>query len=817
MPQAYADAIDDAIVLAQDFLDRAYHELNSTHAVCKRHPSIPIRVYCESLGHWVPLCKESLDVQSIAKFKGGCKIEPIKTGHAFVSGDNNERWYKFDCDNDGDYDDLILWVEDTSSDNENIWVHIAVKNNPECTCDIYLGDEKIIDNAKLDDGYTTFKHRGWFSQSYDLRHATRLMQWYYEDRYAETGYTGWLERANRLKTTMDSIGYTNEFFAPLWNKSNSYTSDDFPERSQYPDYQVKNKWLYNDQAIPYLSHLANETTLNHWFIGIVPQGNAMWDLVKAIHLMNKYGTSKINDAKQLIDHALYGWDGYGIKKYKGYGLASLLGDVYFNAYQSYTTAIVSIACGKYFQLTGDCYYRDICREAIGALLQTQLTNGKTIYMDNHGSYYSADSIGGFLIHYTYQYTFYYKAQGTPFLVQSYTKALEWLGYYVYDKDEYSPILANTETTLICWKALKFFKTLDLSPITRGVVDYNGLQVTWTTQTDIPDEKYYPVAYHEGYFIIFAYYSNWSNITANYVFAPINTTYAVEVGVSFSMSYVAYLKLRTTIEDITIHQEVSRSETLLLTPDPSQLPYPPPQPPPQPIQAIPFWKGAWITIPINYTFDLTHLYCLHISIIVEPYEYNIYVQPIVGRIEGFAIRPMSIGNLTKILRPCGNGVLTEMTPYPSEQENWKCIDEETLDTNDYVRTDDSSNEKRDLYCLPKLLNVPDNAEINSITIKGHFYTGSYPSNPLVPINSATILVFTYDTIYQSSTFGSLGTEPNNWTWTINPYTNQKWTVNELYNIQIGVKAHSTIVGSGSYWAWQHAKCYQLWIEINHKTY
>ncbi|MEM2995866.1 MAG: hypothetical protein QXI91_07670 [Candidatus Bathyarchaeia archaeon] len=91
MPQAYADAIDDAIVLAQDFLDRAYHELNSTHAVCKRHPSIPIRVYCESLGHWVPLCKESLDVQSIAKFKGGCKIEPIKTGHAFVSGDNNER------------------------------------------------------------------------------------------------------------------------------------------------------------------------------------------------------------------------------------------------------------------------------------------------------------------------------------------------------------------------------------------------------------------------------------------------------------------------------------------------------------------------------------------------------------------------------------------------------------------------------------------------------------------------------------------------------------------------------------------------------
>ncbi|MEM2995867.1 MAG: hypothetical protein QXI91_07675, partial [Candidatus Bathyarchaeia archaeon] len=150
-----------------------------------------------------------------------------------------------------------MWVEDTSSDNENVWVHIAVKNNPQYTCDIYLGDEKIIDNAKLDDGYTTFKHRGWFSQSYDLRHATRLMQWYYEDRYAETGYTGWLERANRLKTTMDSIGYTNEFFAPLWNKSNSYTSDDFPEWSQYPDYQLEDKWLYNDQAIPYHSHLAD--------------------------------------------------------------------------------------------------------------------------------------------------------------------------------------------------------------------------------------------------------------------------------------------------------------------------------------------------------------------------------------------------------------------------------------------------------------------------------------------------------------------------------------------------------------------------------
>lgn len=549
-----ASVVDDAISLAESFLDRAYHELNSTHAVCKEYPSIPFRVYDETHNYWLPLSKEYADVDSLARFKGGCKIEHIKLGHAFVSGDNNERWYRWDCDANGDYDDLVLWCEDSSADNTHIWMHVVVEGDPSATFDLYLGDSKIIDNCGDDDGYSCQKERGWFSQRYSLRHATRLMQWYYEDR-------GNTARATKLDNTMDGVGFNIEFYAPLWNKSQNYADNWYSwtkNKTMYRDYQIFDKFPWNDQAIPYHSNLAEYLPLDGWQTMLNWFGNPLQECVKSIHLLNKYPNdqNKISTIESDMNDII--WDGYGIKKYKSLFLGTWKE---FGAYNSYATSVYGYLCGRLYELTGKTQWRDKCREACGVILNTQLKDGLKIYADAHGYVYRADSIGGFLISYVYDNTFYFKGQAEGFAASAGLNIFSGLGYAVRDKDEYQcAILTNTETTLICWKFLKYFDTLSLSPIAKSTIDdWNGhTATTWSVDT-CGCQHQVSKAFCNGYveMRVGGGGSHWATATLCYEFQPVNTTIDLDVAFSYVMGWtildtiVGYGRLRffSWIKDI----------------------------------------------------------------------------------------------------------------------------------------------------------------------------------------------------------------------------------------------------------------------------
>jgi len=475
--------IDEALSLANQYIDRAYYQINSTHAVAKEYPSLPLRVKDKTNNKWISIGKDECNK---GVFEGGCKIVPIKTGHAFEFGDNNERWYKFDVGDNYDYEDLVVWCEDTSANATHQWYHVAIKNYPQANrFDLYIEDQLIIQNCYYDAGYTGWKENGFMSTRYVLRHSTRLMQYYYED-------INNTDKASKLQNTMDTIGYTKEFYAPIWNKSNTYRDDPYIDETMYPDHFsfVDLSLIYTDpNAMPYRSNLADFWTYEMWYQSIRYLGNPSMNGIYAIHYLNKYPNNATarQQAENNLNVMIKAWDGYGIKSKS-------------SAYGTWSTSVFLIALGRMYQETGNNTYLIIARECAGYLLQLQLPLGYPIYVDEHGTYYDAGSVGGFLISYGYNGEPFYKGQQSYSLLQWGMDIYDAIGKVKGDRDEYkSVILTNTETTILATKALMFFKTLNVAPIFQpSVSHYNPIYLpSWTTNQAIGSTaQAYPDAYIE---------------------------------------------------------------------------------------------------------------------------------------------------------------------------------------------------------------------------------------------------------------------------------------------------------------------------------
>lgn len=279
------------------------------------------------------------------------KAKLIDVSSNFVS------WrYYFNVDSDRDYD-VVIYASLTNVDKNTDKLFINVEKS-EYTITLLVGTNFPYKYTNVNQGWSTtitiddtnrFK---FLAARYVARHSTRIAAWLME----EEGYTS---LANKLNAFMDNLGFQYDVYAPLFGKSNNYPDDFF-------DY-AKQTWLGNG----YDAHPWN-TDPNGYYInypyksrmyildkaGFISVGINGWEqaplakLLKALHLLNKYGTSKQSDAENLISEAMNegDWDGYGLKGYtvEGFHLP-------YKGYPVYPNAVFLATLVKYYQVTGDRY------------------------------------------------------------------------------------------------------------------------------------------------------------------------------------------------------------------------------------------------------------------------------------------------------------------------------------------------------------------------------------------------------------------------------------------------------------------------------
>ena len=143
-----------------------------------------------------------------------------------------------------------------------------------------------------------------------------------------------------------------------------------------------------------------------------------------------------------------------------------------------------------------------------------------------------------------------------------------------------------------------------------------------------------------------------------------------------------------------------------------------------------------------------------------------------------------GGRTEILRPDSTGDVTNISyQEPSSGDHWdKVADATPDDWSTYVYTD-SKSFQRDLY------NIPDHSagsgNIDSVAVYFRFATDD--DSKKTDMARARALIKTHDSVFEGtvervddSTFITRAYQ-----WTVNPYTREAWTWDEIDNLQIGV--------------------------------
>ena len=278
---------------------------------------------------------------------------------------NSVSWrYYFNVDKDDDYD-IVIYAQLTNINYYTDRLYIFV-DKAEYNFNIIIGTYYPYKYYNVGQGWsTTIDIYGWsryrfLSARYVARHSTRIAAWLLED----AGYT---TIASRLHNLMDSCDYTYDVYAPVFGRDVNYPDDFFTKPETwlgkgysclpwstgiFINYPYKSRMYIFKAFSDYTYHAA----LRAW------EEAPLSKLLKAMHLLNKYGAAKASKAEQLIAEAITegGWDGYGIKHAEidlGYVATGYhLGVEYpynYAGYPVYLNAVLLAALVKYYQVTGD--------------------------------------------------------------------------------------------------------------------------------------------------------------------------------------------------------------------------------------------------------------------------------------------------------------------------------------------------------------------------------------------------------------------------------------------------------------------------------
>ena len=161
-------------------------------------------------------------------------------------------------------------------------------------------------------------------------------------------------------------------------------------------------------------------------------------------------------------------------------------------------------------------------------------------------------------------------------------------------------------------------------------------------------------------------------------------------------------------------------------------------------------------------------------------------------------------VTVILRPNGPGYTTQIpVQYPNSGAHWDKVDEETPDENQtYVRSTYASGEKQDLYELSDIPVGP--IIINAVTeyIRWYSELGEGSNSPHF------FAIRTHDTTYLivCTLLGKTYYQTYSHSWTLNPYTGQPWTLDEVNALQAGVSLLNNY--------YFNFRCTQVYVEVTY---
>ncbi len=279
--------------------------------------------------------------------------------------------YYFNLDTDEDYD-VIIYAELRNVDWDTDKLTILVEKS-EYIIDLVVGTYYPYVYTGVSQGwnkviYINVPYESWryTSARYVTRHSTIIAAWLLED----AGYTG---KAQGLQDFWRSLGFQYDVYAPVFGKSKDYPDNFFDYKVEtwlgngysaqpwttspsdnYINYPYKSRmYIFDSGAIPGVDF---NTALRGW------KDAPLYLLLKAMHLLDKYGLSRKSEAEQLIAKALSegGWDGYGLRKamidplYVATGTYSSETVPYsYKGYPVYLNAVLLAALVKYYNVTGD--------------------------------------------------------------------------------------------------------------------------------------------------------------------------------------------------------------------------------------------------------------------------------------------------------------------------------------------------------------------------------------------------------------------------------------------------------------------------------
>lgn len=537
---AYATDLEDALDLAEAYIDRSYTELNSSMAIVRDLPGLPFSLHDATDNKWGCPAKETPAVTDNNDgpdwgYYFGCIEEAVSFGYNTDPNTYTLR-YKWDTNADQDYDGLVMNASIIAVNDTFVQLKVYVESKMDGdTMHLYLDTEKIIDTCAVGSYATKTKEWGWFTSRFVIRHATKMASGLYQ-------MIGETSKAQKLNATYFASGYTKDPYDAFFNQSNTYpdympleynlTGNDEPwcaTHACFPDNYVWGNipWARpgglanNHSAVPYRSQLhlslAVNTMLNCPF-----GGTSIWQIgftfkfSWANHLLNKYGNNQTSlaIAKQILDET--SWNGMGISQEVNLGLV-------INRYAcnvAYLAGMYLRALSRYYEITQDEKYGKRADDVAGILLELQVKQGDKIYVSNGTArnwVKRPDHIGGFLCGYKYGSSWDWANAPWTLSDQFYTYAAP-IGNYHRDLGEYSAMgWTNIETTCLVYAGLWYYKRLNRTPTSSDVefnfIDFEAKSVSKTESAQGTKSIIYDKEGNVRLWIVGSIYGEtWYNVT-----------------------------------------------------------------------------------------------------------------------------------------------------------------------------------------------------------------------------------------------------------------------------------------------------------------
>lgn len=159
--------------------------------------------------------------------------------------------------------------------------------------------------------------------------------------------------------------------------------------------------------------------------------------------------------------------------------------------------------------------------------------------------------------------------------------------------------------------------------------------------------------------------------------------------------------------------------------------------------------------------------------------------------------------TEILRPTADGYLNGMESYP-EGDHYACVDEATIDYDDYVYMSFGSG--WDFFELANPTKIQAGDTINNVTVCAIVDMAS-AAHPELP-DLGKLGVYVGSTRYESTSFDIDGTQNDlvQRSWATNPATSAAWTLSDLQSLQAGVYGEC----EGTYFL----RYVQVWVVVDY---